>query len=591
MKLSLAFSGLFTASFLWCQGFSVTLEASTNEGNSSERQVDVDTYRHPVQDAGSSTTLKDNMTNKDGISVVQKSRSLQTMIKNWVQLGDTLTSDGSESLALGDDFGASIALNKKGTRLVVGAPTANPVGDTGEYEGKIEIYDLINSEWSLVQTIFGVPGTIDGWKGKNVSITPKGDHIVVQNHGNMANGGSFSVYERDETTGQFSQLGSTISEVSTNGFYFNSFGSGIDISNDGKRVALGSPYSSTDMEGKACVYEYDFDTSEWGIIFEMTGGVVGVLQFGYDVSFAGNGKSIAVVNGALPSTVHVFEEASASNWIISSLPLEDPLYVFKGVAMSAKGMRIVVADSNLNAFTSTYVFDKVGQEDWELNDTTPLMGFGTGSSSSIYGKRVAISPDGTKVVVANSDGYEGNAIIYEEDVFGVWSQVGDIIVKYPATPGSEVNSVAIADFGGRNAATMVAVGSKRLYSTEGPIGSAAVYKLKSIPCVDSVAEMRMDTMNMDEIPFFCKWVNKGQGSTCDEFGLLKEHCPDSCGTCADYGCSDSMATFIVKGSETYCADVNGQEQNLVDILCENKRIRTSCRGTCGYCGNISPGEP
>ena len=32
-------------------------------------------------------------------------------------------------------------------------------------------------------------------------------------------------------------------------------------------------------------------------------------------------------------------------------------------------------------------------------------------------------------------------------------------------------------------------------------------------------------------------------TTCDDlFGLFKEHCPDSCGTCADYGRSDSMAT-------------------------------------------------
>lgn len=588
MKLSLALSRLFTASFLWRQGFSLTLEASTNEGKSSERQADVESYRHPVKDVGS-TTLENNTTKGD-ISVVQKSRSLQTMLKNWVQLGDTVTSDGSESLALGDDFGASIALNKKGTRLVVGAPTANPVGDTGEYDGKIEIYDLINSEWNLVQTIFGVPGTIDGWKGKNVSITPKGNHIAVQNHGNMANGGSFSVYERDNTTGQFSQLGSTISEVSTNGQHYNSFGSGIDMSYNGKRVALGSPYSSTDMEGKAYVYEYDSAISEWGIIFEMTGGVVGQVQFGSDVSFAGNGKSIAVVAGGLPSTVHVFEEdSSSSTWIQSSIPLTDPLYVFKGVAMSKNGMRIAVADSNENAITSTYVFDKVGPN-WEMNDTTPLMGYGTGDPSSIYGKRVAISPDGTKVVVTSRasmfpDTYEGNAIIYEEDTLGVWSQVGDIIVKSPSITGSVVNSVAIADIGGRKAATMVAVGSRRVYSTDGPIGSAEVYTLKSIPCVDSVAEMRMlDTMTMDEIPFFCKWVNKGQGSTCGEFGLLKDHCPDSCGTCADYGCSDSMAAFIVTGSETSCTTLSGYDQTLVDVLCKNKKIRTSCRGTCGYCG-------
>uniref|UniRef100_A0A7S3Q4M5 Uncharacterized protein n=2 Tax=Chaetoceros debilis TaxID=122233 RepID=A0A7S3Q4M5_9STRA len=97
MKLSLALSGLFTASFLWRQGFSLTLDASTNEGKSSEPQVDVESHRHPVKDVGS-TTLENNTTKGD-ISAVQKSRSLQTMLKNWVQLGDTVASDGSESSA------------------------------------------------------------------------------------------------------------------------------------------------------------------------------------------------------------------------------------------------------------------------------------------------------------------------------------------------------------------------------------------------------------------------------------------------------------------------------------------------------------
>jgi len=78
MKLSLALSGLFTASFLWRQGFSLTLDASTNEGKSSEPQVDVESHRHPVKDVGS-TTLENNTTKGD-ISAVQKSRSLQTMI-------------------------------------------------------------------------------------------------------------------------------------------------------------------------------------------------------------------------------------------------------------------------------------------------------------------------------------------------------------------------------------------------------------------------------------------------------------------------------------------------------------------------------
>ena len=91
-----------------------------------------------------------------------------------------------------------------------------------------------------MQTIFGVAGTIEGSKGVDASITPKGNHIAVHNGGSYANGGSFSVYERDFTTGMFSLLGSTLSEISSDGSYDYSFGRGVEIPRNGKRVALGS---------------------------------------------------------------------------------------------------------------------------------------------------------------------------------------------------------------------------------------------------------------------------------------------------------------------------------------------------------------
>ena len=127
--------------------------------------------------------------------------------------------------------------------------------------------------------------------------------------------------------------------------------------------------------------------------------------------------------------------------------------------------------------------------------------------------------------------------------------------------------MAIADkAGGKNAGTNVAVGSRTVV-THDPIGSAAVYNLSSTPCIDSPAEMRLDTMSSDQIPFFCHWVTKGQGSICSETGYLKDHCPNSCGSCAMYGCSDSMATFVVNGSETSCMSLMmSGDQTLIDLL-------------------------
>ena len=98
------------------------------------------------------------------------------MIGKWVKQGDTISSD--ETLVReNEQFGFSVALNKRGTRLVVSAPKAkansNPVNPEPGYDRKIEIYDLVNSQWNLAQTIFGDASTIEGSKGLDVSITPK----------------------------------------------------------------------------------------------------------------------------------------------------------------------------------------------------------------------------------------------------------------------------------------------------------------------------------------------------------------------------------------------------------------------------------
>jgi len=195
MKLSLALSGLFSTSFLWCKGLSLNVEVRRNEENTLKHQIDADSY-----------LLHLDMT-QYVISTVQKSRSLQTMISNWVQRGYTVSPVGFDS----HPVGTSVCLNKRGTRLVVGVPGYNPDQENPSIrDGKIEIYHFVNSQRDLVQTIVGASGTIEGSKGISVSITPKGYHIAVLNGGdsiatenggyNIAGAGSFSVHKRNATS-------------------------------------------------------------------------------------------------------------------------------------------------------------------------------------------------------------------------------------------------------------------------------------------------------------------------------------------------------------------------------------------------------
>ena len=123
---------------------SLTIEASTNEGNPSELLEKVESYCHPIKDVGSGT-IKGSKAEYD-ISAIQKSQTLQSMMYLWVKSGDIATADSSSISREG--FGASVILSRKGTVLLVGVPTAN-LGttdddgnhdDNGDHDGKIETY-------------------------------------------------------------------------------------------------------------------------------------------------------------------------------------------------------------------------------------------------------------------------------------------------------------------------------------------------------------------------------------------------------------------------------------------------------------------
>ena len=119
--------------------------------------MDEESHRHLLEEIVSDGTFKNNV-KRDDTSFVQKSRHLQTtMLRNWVQQGNTVSVNSSASSREG--FGKSVGLSRNGKTLVVGAPFAN--SDVG----KIQIYKFSNSQWNLVQTIDGDAGTIERQKG------------------------------------------------------------------------------------------------------------------------------------------------------------------------------------------------------------------------------------------------------------------------------------------------------------------------------------------------------------------------------------------------------------------------------------------
>ncbi|MEL6274243.1 MAG: T9SS type A sorting domain-containing protein, partial [Bacteroidota bacterium] len=146
----------------------------------------------------------------------------------WTQIGTDI--DGE---AAGDGAGFSVSLSGNGTRVVIGAWNND---DNGSNAGHVRIYEENGGAWTQVGTDIDGEAAGDLF-GASVSISGDGKKIVVggfRNDGNGTDAGHARIYE--ESGGVWAQFGPDIDGEATNDLC----GSGVAISSDGTRVAIGA---------------------------------------------------------------------------------------------------------------------------------------------------------------------------------------------------------------------------------------------------------------------------------------------------------------------------------------------------------------
>ena len=82
----------------------------------------------------------------------------------WVQLGQDISDNPN------DGFGSSLSFNEYGTRLAIGARSANLPGPT--VMGNVKIYDLSGDGWVEMETDLGDNFTLGQFGGKHQSEPP-----------------------------------------------------------------------------------------------------------------------------------------------------------------------------------------------------------------------------------------------------------------------------------------------------------------------------------------------------------------------------------------------------------------------------------
>ena len=143
--------------------------------------------------------------------------------KAWTKVGEDITGN-----ARGQWAGASVSLNRDGSRVAFGVP-----GESGSYlPGFARVYEFQSGTWVQL-------GGADLEGGYDVSISSDGSRVAVGDHrgfGNGINSGQVTIYEFSTETATWTTVGQEI-----NGAPQEMSGNSVALSADGSRVALSAP--------------------------------------------------------------------------------------------------------------------------------------------------------------------------------------------------------------------------------------------------------------------------------------------------------------------------------------------------------------
>lgn len=358
----------------------------------------------------------------------------------WEQLGQSINGD-----AASDTSGFSVSLSADGTRVAIGAP-----------------YGSINTEI-----------------------------------------GETRVYEYDETTETWSLLGGVIEPTapSTNG---ERFGYSVSLSDDGNRVAIGSPFAPVVVGGVSfarCgkVRGYEYNGTAW---IPMGGTIDGEgnvdERFGWSVSLSGDGTTVAggapypvaVAGGDGSGTTVVYEYNEAlSVWVIKGGVIFGPATDAGGgastlrgdqsgwsVSLNADGTRVAIGSPTMNfpgARGMTQIYDYDGGAWTKIGDDI------NGDDAVDHcGQSVSLSADGTRVAIGFAPPFAsapigqqtGKTKVYEYNGTA-WVQIGGVLRVSGQIDEQSGYSVSLSADG-----TTVAIGAPFNDNVGESAGKSAIFK-------------------------------------------------------------------------------------------------------------------
>lgn len=301
----------------------------------------------------------------------------------WVQIGADFDAEAAE-----DRYGMSVAISDNGNRVAIGS-YLNDGG--GSNSGNVRVYDYTGGTWSQVGAdIDGESGAQSGrGSGWAVAMNASGSRIVTGGPGVGSVNGHVKVYEF--IGGTWTQLGPTFAGGAE-------LGTAVTMSDDGNRVAFSYPSASGSSQ-PGFVVVHDWNGATWTQVGATLAGEAISDNFGGALSMSGDGSMLAVGadgndgSGTNNGQVRVFRLTGGA-WVQVGADLDGVDGGFgHSVSLSSDGTRVFSVGTGGGKESAAVHILSGGT--WTKSATPD---FGTGGRMG----GAAISPDGTTVALGET---------------------------------------------------------------------------------------------------------------------------------------------------------------------------------------------
>lgn len=199
---------------------------------------------------GNFIVVGNSFANSNGLKYNGEITIYKLIYNNWVKTESSFTGRLAE-----DSLGSSLVVSNDGKTIIASSNDSDDI--LNKNAGYVEIYELINNNWVKNKQIIK-PEMQNPFFGHSLALSHDGNVLALSlPYLGFKKPGYVKVYKKTNNNWlEFATI-TDVNGVETTSFPNNSTGWSIDISSDGKTLAIGFPHNDEngDMSGKVIVYD------------------------------------------------------------------------------------------------------------------------------------------------------------------------------------------------------------------------------------------------------------------------------------------------------------------------------------------------